>query len=90
MEKLFEKQMKENKEVSVEILNKMNNKEYFNGDVIEISDVVLYAMLVGDVIEKDGEIPELPLKLIQLNKKHFHLFEKEKFQDEIPKLKLKS
>lgn len=90
MKNLFEKQMRENKKVTAEILSEMKNKKYFNGDVIKIGDVVLYAMLVGDIIEKDGEIPELPLKLIQLNEQHFHLFEKEEHQDEIPRLKLKS
>ena len=90
MEKLFEKQMKKSKKVTAEILSEVKNKKYFNGDEIKIGDVVLYAMLVGDVIENDGEIPKLPLKLIQLNEQHFHLFEKEEQQDEIPRLRLKS
>ena len=54
-------------------------------------EVVLMAMLMGDVIE--GEFPELPLKLITLNERHFNLFEyDERFNrgNELPTIKLKS
>jgi len=91
MEKLFEKQLKESKPLDENIIKKLKIKTYFNNDEKQIGDVILYAMLMGNVIEKEGAIPELPLSLITLNEKHFDLFEYEQHyqNSEIPVIKFK-
>jgi hypothetical protein len=91
MRELFEKQLNGTQPLTEDILEKLQVKTYFNGEEKQISEVVLMAMLMGEVIE--GEYPELPLKLITLNEKHFDLFEyDERFNrgNELPTIKLKS
>jgi hypothetical protein len=75
MKKLFEKQLKGTQPLTNDVLEKLQNKTYFNGEEKQVGEVVLMSMLMGDVIEKEGEYPELPLKLITLNERHFNLFE---------------
>ncbi len=75
------------------MLEKIQVKTYFNGEEKQIGEVVLMAMLMGDVIEKEGECLELPIKLITLNERHFDLFEyDERFNEgnRLPTIKLKS
>jgi hypothetical protein len=91
MRELFEKQLNGTQPLTEDILEKLQVKTYFNGEEKQISEVVLMAMLMGEVIE--GEYPELPLKLITLNERHFNLFEyDERFNrgNELPTIKLKS
>jgi len=48
---------------------------------------------MGDLIEKEGDYMELPLKLITLNERHFDLFEYDEIfnrGNELPTIKLKS
>ena len=93
MKELFEKQLNGTQPLTMDVLEKLQVKTYFNGEEKQIGDVVLMAMLMGDVIEKEGDYPELPLKLITLNERHFDLFEyDETFNraNELPTIKLKS
>ena len=90
MEELFDEQLKKSKKVTVEILNELVNKKYFNGDEIKVGDVVLYAIVVGDEIKTKDGFGEIPLELIQLNKRHFSWFEKyNDFNSGLPYLKYK-
>lgn len=75
MKNLFSKQLEGNPPVNQDIFDELNDSKYFNGDDIEIGDVVLFGMLIGDVIDKEGEIPHMPIELIKLNERHFYLFE---------------
>ena len=91
MKELFEKQLNGTQPLTEDVLEKLQVKTYFNGEEKQIGEVVLMAMLMGDVIE--GEFPELPLKLITLNERHFNLFKyEERFNrgNELPTIKLKS
>lgn len=92
MKELFEKQLNETQPLTEEVLGKLNQKTYFNGEEKRIGDVVLYAMLMGEIVEKEGEYLELPLKLITLNKKHFDMFEyDERYKgNDLPTIKLKN
>ena len=75
MRELFEKQLNGTQPLTMDVLEKLQCKTYFNGEEKQIGDVVLMAMLIGEIIEKEDEIyPELPLKLITLNERHFDLF----------------
>jgi hypothetical protein len=75
MKELFEKQLNRTQPLTEEVLEKLQQKTYFNGEEKQIGDVVLIAMLMGEIIEKDNEYSELPLKLITLNERHFDMFE---------------
>ncbi len=91
MKELFEKQLNGTQPLTEDVLEKIKVKTYFNGEEKQIGEVVLMAMLMGDVIE--GEFPELPLKLITLNERHFNLFEYDKrfnIGNDLPTIKLKS
>ena len=92
MKELFEKQLNGTQPLTEEVLGKLQQKEYFNGDKKEVGDIVLHAMLMCDVVEKEGEISELPLKLITLNERHFNLFEYDEryVANEIPTIKLRN
>jgi hypothetical protein len=92
MKELFEKQLNGNKPLTEEVFGKLQQKTYFNGEEIQIGDVVLFAMLMGDIIEKEGEYPELPLELIILNERHFDMFEYDKRYkgNDLPTIKLKN
>ena len=78
MREFFEKQLKANPPLTEKHLNLFKDKNYFNGDEKQIGDVVLFAMLIGDVVEKENDISEMPIDLITLNEKHFDLFEPDK------------
>ena len=93
MKKLFEKQLNDNinKPLTESILEKINHKIYFNGENLEVGDIVLWAILVGDVIENEGECNELPINIINLNERHLNLFESyHPYNDEkyLPSIKL--
>jgi len=75
MEKLFEEQLNCGQPLTKDVLEKSENKTYFNGEKKQVGDIVLFAMLMGELIEKEGEYPEQPLELITLNERHFDLFE---------------
>jgi hypothetical protein len=95
MKELFEKQLNGTQPLTKDALEKLKVKTYFNGEEKQVDEVVLMAMLMGDVIEKEGEYPELqlPLKLITLNERHFNLFEYDERHNrgnELPTIKLKS
>jgi hypothetical protein len=100
MKELFEKQLNGTQPLTMDVLEKLQRKTYFNGEEKQIGEVVLMAMLMGDVIEKEGDyqpefppVAELSLKIITLNERHFDLFEyDERFNrgNELPTIKLKS
>jgi hypothetical protein len=92
MKELFEKQLNGTQPLTEDVLEKLQVKTYFNGEEKQIGEVVLMAMLMGELIEKDGEYPELSLKLITLNERHFDLFEyDERYKgNELPIIKLKN
>lgn len=74
MKKLFEKQLSENLPLTKEILEQLKNKTYFNGENIQVGDVVLHALLKGnETTFKNGSV-ELPLTVVLLNEKHFDMF----------------
>ena len=74
MKEFFEKQLKHDT-LTEDNIGELHNKTYFNGEEIQVGDVILFAMLMSEVIDKEGEIPELPMKIIILNERHFNLFE---------------
>ena len=92
MKELFEKQLNGTQPLTEEVLEKLQLKTYFNAEEKQIGDVVLHAMLMGEIIEKDDEYPELPLKLITLNERHFDMFEyDERYKgNDLPTIKLKN
>jgi hypothetical protein len=93
MKELFEKQLNGTQPLTMDVLEKLQVKTYFNGEEKQIGEVVLMAWLMGDVIEKEGDYPELPLKIISLNERHFDLFEYDEIfnrANELPTIKLKS
>ena len=74
MKKLFEKQLSGNLPLTKETLEQLKNKTYFNGENIEVGDVVLHALLKGnETTLKNGSV-ELPLTVIFLNERHFDMF----------------
>ena len=74
MKKLFEKQLSGNLPLTKEILEQLKNKTYFNGENIEVGDVVLHALLKGnEVTFKNGSV-ELLVTVIFLNERHFDMF----------------
>lgn len=75
MREIFKEQLNGTEPLTEEVLDAFSNKTYYNGETKKVGDVVLYAMLMGDVIEREGEIPEFPMTLISLNENHFDLFE---------------
>lgn len=74
MKRIFYDQLQGNQPVNKDVFDKLNDSKYFNGEPIEVGDVVLFGMLTGDVVEKEGEIPHIPLELIKLNERHFSSF----------------
>ena len=93
MKELFEKQLSGTQPLTEDVLEKLKVKTYFNDEEKQVGEVVLMAMLMGEVIKKEGEYPELLLKLITLNERHFDLFEyDERFNrgNDLPTIKLKS
>ncbi len=92
MKELFKKQLNGTQPLTMDVLEKLQVKTYFNGEEKQIGEVVLMAMLMGDVIEKEGDYPELSLKIITLNERHFDLFEYDEIfnrGNELPTIKLK-
>lgn len=75
MKKLFKERLAKTSPVTADVVERLQDKTYFNGEKIQAGDVMLFAMLIGDVISNNGTYPELPMKVITLNEKHFHLFE---------------
>lgn len=92
MKKIFKKQLNETQPLTEEGLGKLYQKTYFNGEKKQIGDVVLIAMLMGEIIEKEGEHPKLPLELITLNERHFDLFtyDERHVGSNLPVIKLKN
>lgn len=92
MKTLFENQLNSTQPLTEEILSTLQNKFYFNGEEKLVGEIILSAMLMSDIIESEHEFPELSLKLITLNEKHFNLFEYDKkfVGSIIPTIKLKS
>jgi len=92
MKELFEKQLNGTQPLTEDVLEKLQVKTYFNGEEKQVNEVVLMAMLMGEVIEKEGEYPELPLKLITLNERHFDFFEyDERYKgNDLPTIKLRT
>lgn len=90
MKELFEKQLNETQPLTEDVLGKLQEKTYFNGEEKQIGDVVLFAMLMGNIIEEEGKYPKLPLSLITLNESHFDLFTHDKryHKNEIPTIML--
>lgn len=92
MKELFKKQLESNSVVTEEILDKLNIKNYKNGDEIKVGDNVLYALLT-DMSEEmikaksksmgiSKEPQEILLELITLNENQFDLYTyDERFQD---------
>jgi len=93
MHKLFEDQLKSTVPLTQEVYDKLRNKTYFNNEHKQLGDVVLLAILMGDVIENETCLSEIPLSVIALNEKHFHLFEYDERHNQnismIPVIKLK-
>jgi len=75
MKELFKKQLNETQPLTEEVLYRLVGKTYYNGEGIQIGDVVLFAMLMDEIIKKEDEHPELSLRLITLNERHFDMFE---------------
>lgn len=75
MKKLFEKQLSGNLPLTKETLEQLKNKTYFNGENIEVGDVVLYALLKDDddVKIEDG-MTKFHIVVISLNERHLDLF----------------
>jgi hypothetical protein len=92
MKELFEKQSNGTQPLTEEVLGKLKQKTYFNGEEKQIGDVVLHAMLMSEIIEKEDGCAELPLKLITLKEKHFNMFEyDERYKgNDLPTIKLKN
>ncbi len=78
MKKLFNDQLEQNKPLTEEVISQLKKKTYFNSEDFRVGDVILYAMLIGEVIEKEDETPELPIELITLNERHFDSFKSDK------------
>lgn len=74
MKNLFEKQLKGNTVMTEQTIGQMSTGKYYNDEPYQIGEVVLFAMLVGEVIEKQNDIPEMPIRLITLNERHFPAF----------------
>lgn len=95
---LFKEQLETNSTTTEEMLGNLKNKNYYNGDPIQLGDKVLFGMLI-ESIEKAPEGSKLPdnisLRLVTLNEKHFELYEEaEMFSDlanssTIPRIQLK-
>lgn len=86
MIELFEKQIKENKIVDEEMISRLINKNYYNGEPIEIGDKILFALME----KKDKNSKEISYDLITLKREHFDFFEVDKkMSDSIPYIKLK-
>lgn len=77
MKELFKKQLEREIPLTFETLGNSQNQKYYNGEHKTVGDVVLFAILFEGVkeTEETDDTPELQLKLIQLNEKHFDLFE---------------
>ena len=74
MKKLFEKQLSGNLPLTKEILEQLKNKTYFNGENIEVGDVVLHAFLKGNEVTFNNDSVELPVTIIFLNERHIDMF----------------
>lgn len=86
MIELFERQIKENKIVDEEMISRLINKNYYNGEPIEIGDKVLFALME----KKDKNSKEISYDLITLKREHFQFFEDDKkISESIPCIKLK-
>lgn len=91
MKELFKTQLEKSKPITKEDILKLNNKNYYNGDEINVGDSILLALLVG---EPNYENNELPMKPIMLKEEHFNYFYYEERMnkrrtDGIPMIKLK-
>lgn len=75
MKNAFHQQLNGTPLANQDIIDKLKNKNYFNDDPVEVGDVVLFGMIMGDPIEKKGEITQLLITLAMLNERHFHVFE---------------
>lgn len=91
MKELFKEQLEKEIPLTFETLGNSHSQKYFNGEQKSVGDVVLFALMIGDVKET-GDIPELKLKLIQLNERHFELFEPSEQHNNsvLPTIKLKT
>lgn len=78
MRKAFGYQIRNSVPLTEEVIQTLFEKEYFNGDNIEVGDKLLFAFNAGETTE-----------IIKLNENHFDMFEL-LIIGEIPKIKLKN
>ena len=77
IKELFKKQIEENAIVTEELLQKLNVKQYSNGDDIKVGDKILYALLLNknpkEVMNSTDTTISL-VTLIPLKEEHFDLY----------------
>lgn len=71
MKKYFEKQIKENKNLTEELLSKLDNKEYTSGRLKKVGDKPLYCFMVQIVDGNDVE-----MSLVSLCEEELPIYEK--------------
>ena len=88
MKTQFKKQIDSTKPITQKQLDDIFVKTYFNLDEIQVGDVVLYSLLLNT---NQTQNDRLQCTLIQLNEKHFDLFEIyiNSNDEHIPTIKLK-
>jgi len=75
MKNFFEKQLKSNLPIKEEDFTKIKTKTYFNGEEIQIGDIVLFAVMLDEPVKTDvDDVFETRIELIKLNERHFDLF----------------
>lgn len=77
---LFIDQLNGNPPVTEEILEQLDNPEYYNGEEIEPSDVVLLAIAVDaspNILTESNwtDVPQIGMEVIKLNERHLDYFD---------------
>lgn len=86
----FKTQLEISEVVTEEILLRMTNKTYHNGDEVKIGDKTLYGLIVNRI-----DVGNIDVDMVMLNENHLDLYELDntpyevKFPQSLPLIKLK-
>jgi len=91
MKQLFKEQLEKNKVVTDENISLIKDKNYYNGDKIQVGDKPLFAM-IEEYIDKGDNMTECNVKLIKIKEEHFDLYEVDESArvSKVPTIKLKN
>ena len=85
----FAEQIANNRILTQDDLDRLNTKQYFNGDDIQVGDKPLFALFNRNNQKVDENISVLNLNMGMLKESHFSLIEIESAHSKVPIVKIK-